>query len=295
MLRLLKHTHNFVTHPTENSFKAVCSGAITIIRFATPHLSWANLQLGVWPDLHGFAPARSIHTWGRSTTDLPTAGAGVNGSQRMEWETCQLQWFPTPEAEEREEKSFFNISGIQCSSHNLIRAEIISYLPPITKLTPMLTLSSSCISVSPKGEATAWEWSPWRHSHKHVQAVTCMHFWDSGLWALPKGDFLKALLQKVGIFHAICFFFFNNCDAVKRDLLSKPFHLLILLRVFLEDQDIFKSTHWGWHGWHPSAQKMKSGSAHTLPLQHSPCWIKWENLIAWRICLIVMPHLRYAK
>lgn len=57
----------------------------------------------------------------------------------------------------REEKSFFNISGIQRSSHNLIRAEIISYLPPITKLTPMLTLSSCCISVSPKGQGTAWE------------------------------------------------------------------------------------------------------------------------------------------
>lgn len=151
---------------------------------------WAgNLQLGMWPDLlllwmnQKHPHLRWINYWSTCGRTI-----GVNGSQRMEWESCQLQWFPTAEAEGWEETSFFNVSGIQCSSHNMICTENISYLPPITKLTQMLTLSSYCISVSPKGQATAWKLSPWCYSHKQVQSATCMHFQDSGLWTLLKKE-----------------------------------------------------------------------------------------------------------
>lgn len=118
-------------------------------------------------------------TWGGTTSDLPMAGAGVNGFPRMEWDSCQLQWFPQQRLKgERKNLSLTGIlkSGIQCNSHNMICPEIISHLPPIMKPTPKLTLSSWCISVSPNRQTTAWELSPWCHSHKQGQAVTSCLF-----------------------------------------------------------------------------------------------------------------------
>lgn len=174
----------------------------------------------------------------------------------MDWESCHLQQFPTAEAEGKEEKSFFNVSGIQCSSHNMIRADIISYLPPIAKLTPMLTLSSCYISVSPKGQATAWELPPWCHSHKLAQAVTCTHFQDTGLWTLPKGPTSESRDLAHEFFVVLLGFFFLRAVIGSREIyfLSYSIYLFLLessqtsLRAHTEDDVVDTSTHRRWVG-----------------------------------------------